>query len=116
MIVKDDSNALSINGPDLFIRVDVTVKSEHVEQHIDGQDWVSTCMEKASLHLLFLDFVALEEAGFHVDKVQRFLVLALLSEHFKIETDEFAIYIEVWLLHQFQQEQIRDIEDLSLKA
>ena len=94
----------------------VTVKSEHVEKHVNGKDWVTTSMEKARLLFLLLNLVTLEKRRFHVDKIESLLVLSLLCQHFQVQIDKVLINVEVGLLHQFQKKQVCNIEYLGLEA
>jgi len=93
----------------------VTVETKHVEEHVDRQHRVSTQMEQAGFQFLLLDLVAFKERGFHIDEVECLFVLALLGEHFQVQANEFAINLEVGLLHQLEQEQIGNVEDFGLE-
>ncbi len=35
MIVENDSDALSVDGPDLLVLVHIAVQTQHIEEHID---------------------------------------------------------------------------------
>lgn len=105
-----------VDGPDLLVLMYVTVKSEHVEKHVNGKDWVTTSMEKACLLFLLLNLVTLEKRRFHVDEIESLLVLSLLCQHFQVQIDKVLINVEVGLFHQFQKKQVCNIEYLSLEA
>ena len=96
--------------------MNVTIQSEHVEKHVNGKDWVTTSMEKACLLFLLLNLVTLEKRRFHVDEIESLLVLSLLCQHFQVQIDKVLINVEVGLLHQFEEEQVSDIEDLGFEA
>ena len=61
MIIEDDTNTLPVYGPDLLVLMYVTVETQHVEEDIDCQDWITTCMEQAGFLFLAFDFVAFKE-------------------------------------------------------
>ena len=53
--------------------------------------------------------------GLLLDEVKCLLVLALLRQDPQVQFDELLINHKARLLHQFQQEQVRDVENLRLE-
>jgi hypothetical protein len=72
-------------------------------------------MEETGLLLLSLNLVSFKHGLLHVDKVESFLVLALLGQHLQVKFDELLIHGKLWLLHQLEQEQVGNVENLSLE-
>ena len=116
MVIDDDTDALAVNTPDFFVLVHITVKPKHIEEHVDGKDWATTHVEQVGLHHLLLKFVALEEARLDIDEIQSFFELPLLGKNLKVESDKLEVNLEIWLLHQFQQEQIGDVKNFRFEA
>lgn len=69
MVINDNTNALSVDWPYLLVGIYIAIKSEHVEEHIDCENWISTGMKEACLHFLFGDLIIFEELRLHIYKV-----------------------------------------------
>lgn len=102
MIVKDNPDTLTIDIPYLLVLMHITVQSEHVEEDVDGEDRVARGVEETGFLLLLLNLVAFEELRLHVDEVERLFVLSLFRQHFKVQTNEFLVDLEIWLLHKLE--------------
>lgn len=101
-VVNDDPDALPVDLPDLFVLVDVAIQAEHVEEDIDCEDGLSRGQVQTRLLLILLNLTAFEEARLHVDKIECFLELALLRQHFEVKPNELAVDFEIGLLHQLE--------------
>lgn len=69
MVINDDTNTLSVDWPYLLVGIDITIESEHIEQHINCKDWIAAGMEEACFHFLFSDLIIFEELGLHINEV-----------------------------------------------
>jgi len=96
--------------------MDVAVETQHVEEDIHGENFLTGSMVQLSFLGLLVLLVALEEGGAHINKVERFLEFALLCEHLKVEADEFLIDLKIWLFHQLEQQQVSNVQDFCLES
>ena len=87
----------------------ITVKSEHIEKHIDCEDSITRSMEETSFLLLLLDFIAFEHVGIHINEINCLLELVLFCQNFEVQFYEFVVGHKVWFLHQLEQKQICNI-------
>ena len=88
---------------------------ENIEELVDGHDWVPAGVVEASLELLPFELVGIEESRSDLDEVEGLFVLALLREHLEVQTHELLVDLKVGLLHELEQEQVGDVQDLRLE-
>lgn len=94
--------------------LDMTIKTEHIEIDGDAHDVVllfqeEVCFEALSLSLVF------KPVSHALNELNGILMLSLLLQDLDVKHNELFINCEVLLFHQFQHEEISDIEDLCLE-
>ena len=115
MVIDYDSDALSVDVPDVLVGIDVVIGSQNREQGVDIQHRQIALVVHVGLHDLLSDLIIFKKRLFLTNEIKGLLVLALLRQYFQVQSDELLVDFKFWLLHELEEEKVGDVEDLSLE-